>query len=433
MLISLIRIRGVFKHLISLYAALCLFGISNSKKVYFSGILPCITSMGEIYSGSWLSRAETLTNNNRLLSANLSFVNGEQSSFLMIDWRKRERFSGISVRPIDKNEILGGGIPVHSSDVMDFAAMHLSSFERYNDHIKQKEKNFYLIKEIGSLLNPAIGKLMELALLQVARNDFKKRIGSQTIVMIPYFAQIQWRNAESKLLNRPLYLNATYYSLKSHFDRFVIGVQNQIDYDFVKKSSGLNIESILHLDSQKLGYTKLPVAMLQEVGRRILSGNDENFKHVKYVFYVEADMMFTMRSMSRLFSIFQNEKDLVIFPHRLMTYLPAYVELIMKKNIGSELDPYFQAPIETTDKLKQNSLMKRIPSSFSCCSDLLNCTTRVHWQNANSPNIKIQRLYGLPVVIATSHDPFEGGKFRSCNITNSPQQCPGIYHSNNNR
>jgi hypothetical protein len=384
--------------------------------------------MGEIYSGSWLAAADLFVHNDRLLAQNLSYANGEMSTFLMIDWRKREKFSNIPVnKPIEKNEILGGGIPVHTSDVMDFAAMHLSSFERYSSHIKGSNKDDQLVQQVLSLLSPAINKLKETLIFGVDRSDFKRRIGAQTLVLIPYFAQVQWRTAESKLSNRPLYLNATYYSLKSHFSRFIIAVQNDKDYNFVA-NSGLQVDNILRVEVGDGGHTKLPVAMLQHVIRGLRQG-DEAYSNVKYVFYVEADMMFTLRFMSKVFNVFQYEKDLVVFPHRLMPYLPGYLESVKKQPIGLELDPYFSGSTVERDKIIKKSPTKRIPSSYSCCSDLLNCTTRSHWVSLKNPSSKINRLYGIPVVISTSHDPFEGGKFRPCNVTIGQRRCPGLYFS----
>ena len=315
---------------------------------------------------------------------------------------------------------IGGGIPAHTSDVLEFAAIHLSSFERYNLHIPMKGKRSLLIREVHDLLHPSVEKLAHLNSQGIENSDFKQKIGSETLVMIPYFAQVQWRTAESTLQNRPLYLNATYYSLKSHFDRFLVGVQNDLDYKFIA-NSGLSIESILRLEISVKGHTKLPVAMLQEVLRRIKT-DDASVRGINYFLYVEADMMFTMRSMEQLMDKFQYENNLVLFPHRLMPYLPGYLRAIKKQPIGFELDPYFTV----SGDVRKRSF--RSLSSYSCCSDLLNCTTRDHWQLAKSEMVKVHRLYNLPVVVATSHDPFEGGKFRLCNVS-ALQRCPGVSYA----
>ena len=365
----------------------------------------------------------------------------------MIDWYKRAEYSGIKVGRRKKYDIPGGGVPVHTSDVLDFAGIHLSSFERYYNHLNKKSinKRERKIQEIQVLLSPSIRKLQDMHVHGIEDKAFKNSYGQDTLVVIPYFAQKQWRTAESILQNRPLYLNATYFSLVSHFSKFAIAVQNEEDKKFAEEESGLLLHAVLHLKINARGYTKLPVAALQEVTRLALTGN-KIMQNIKYIFYCEADMMYTMRSMNTLMHSL-NHESFVLFPHRLMTYLPGHLNHIDKKielsNIKggneSDLDPYFsletsafmsfinksQQGEEATEKEGGMQGQKREGSKYSCCSDLLNCTTRSHWHGLSSEGVRVNRLFGLPVVIATSHDPFEGGKFRVCNITEG-HQCQGV-------
>lgn len=106
--------------------------------------------------------------------------------------------------------------------------------------------------------------------------------------MIPYFAQVQWRNAESTLANRPLYLNATYFSLLTHYpsDNIMVAVQNDADHEFIL-NSGLKLRAVIKVVITATGFTKLPVAMLKEVIRRIET-DDPLVAGIKYVFYCEA-------------------------------------------------------------------------------------------------------------------------------------------------
>ena len=343
-------------------------------------------------------------------------------------------YSGVKVGRRRRGDTPGVGVPVHTSDVLDFAGIHLSSFERYYHHLmKDKDKRSRKIEQIQALLKPSVERLQLLHASGMADMPFKNTYGEETLVVIPYFAQKQWRTAESILQNRPLYLNATYYSLISHFSKFVVAVQNREDKNFIEKESGLLLHAILQLKINAKGFTKLPVAALHEVTKLTMTGS-KIMRNIKYVFYCEADMMYTMRRMSTLMRSMQNN-EFVLFPHRLMTYLPGHLDY-MKKGIetnvietnDSDLDPYFLMEngtfISIDDKIQK--MRSRKGSKYSCCSDLLNCTTRSHWQELNSDVVSVHRLFGLPVVVATSHDPFEGGKFRVCNITES-KQCQGVH------
>ena len=376
----------------------------------------------------------------KYLLHNHTLVNGEFSSFGMIDWRKRAIYSGVKIGKRRRGDTPGGGIPVHTSDVLDFAGIHLSSFERYYHHLmKERDKRSKKIEEIQKLLAPSVEKLRIMHEYGVEDEGFKSSYGKETLVVIPYFAQKQWRTAESILQNRPLYLNATYFSLISHFSKIAIAVQNEEDKRFAEKECGLSLHAILHLKINARGFTKLPVAALQEVARLAVAG-DKLMEDINYVFYCEADMMYTMRKMSTLMRSL-NYEDFVLFPHRLMTYLPGHLKHINKNFKASsveenddDLDPYFSMDISTfTSSVKQSrdeanpqrqSVIRE--NKYSCCSDLLNCTTRSHWHDLNSAGVSVSRLFGLPVVIATSHDPFEGGKFRVCNVTES-KQCRGVH------
>ena len=89
---------------LSQISLLLCFAMLNVKSQ--TTILTC-SNLGEIYSSAWITTRKVFIENNRLLLANLSYVNGEQSTFLMIDWRKRSMFSNVKVKPPDSNEITG--------------------------------------------------------------------------------------------------------------------------------------------------------------------------------------------------------------------------------------------------------------------------------------------------------------------------------------
>lgn len=175
-----------------------------------------------------------------------------------------------------------------NTKVLDFSAIHLSSFERYTDHLPRENKRQHKIDSVQKLLEPSVAKLIELSKKGLENRKFKQSFGEETLVMIPYFAQVQWRQAESILQNRPLYLNATYYSLITHFPgkSIMVAVQNDIDYDFIM-TCGLLLKAVVKVTVGTSGHTKLPVAMLQEVISRI-EKKDVLMKDVKYVFYCEA-------------------------------------------------------------------------------------------------------------------------------------------------
>ena len=345
----------------------------------------------------------------------------------MIDWLQRAQFNNIPTPRRPKPETNGGGIPFHSADVLDFAGVHLSSFERYYSHLRMPDKRRYKVEQIQNLLRPAVEKLMKLSMYSPESTDFKRSFGERTLVVIPYFAQKQWRTAESILQNRPLYLNATYYSLLRYFPHFVVAVQNDKDRDFVE-NSGLKFRGIRQLTINTKGFTKLPVAALQDV-TNLIRINHEIIRGIRYIFYCEADMMYTIKehAMIKMMQSFSVNKNVVLFPHRLMTYLPGHLNEIRKSySYIEDINHHFNvAGSKRANESKIGNKNIREEVSQSCCSDLLNCSTRSHWRDIYDQKVVVSGLYGLPTVIASSHDPFEGGKFRVCNLTDT-KACPGI-------
>ena len=82
--------------------------------------------------------------------------------------------------------------------------------------------------------------------------------------------------------------------------------------------------------------------------------------------------MFTIRNLDKLFDSFRYEKSFVFFPHRLITYHPDYLKDYQKKSYsGIELDPYYSGTSEIVSTVGYKKDVHH-----SCCSDLLNCTTR---------------------------------------------------------
>lgn len=84
-------------------------------------------------------------------------------------------------------------------------------------------------------------------------------------------------------------------------------------------------------------------------------------------------MMFIIRHLEEFYHSFTHEKGLVLFPHRLITYLPGYLTYRHKAFDTVDMDPYFAADSSSLVQSKGKELES---AHLSCCSDTLNCTTR---------------------------------------------------------
>lgn len=357
---------------------------------------------------------------------------------------------------------------MQSADLFDFAAVHLSSLEKYASHVpNNNNRKLRRIQEILTLVGPVQNHF---TLRNISR---ELSLSKKTLVVIPYFAQVKWRTGESFLESRPLYLNSTYWSLRAQFENIVVGVQNQKDYDFITRDSGLRFYDVILMTINASGYTRLPVALIQHVQKCLLRKSHCPYSSFTYFFYSEADMVYNFRSFEKLVNYtFQavSKKQhsiktgkykklrsrelppLILVPHRVMTYLPGHLNIVKKKQSYGKMDMlHSQSPIESYTEVSPQ--LSNQP--YSCCMDLFNCTTRyepahplsnqkfhgiylllfrcvfiqivflirVQWRKLAHPEVKIHSYLGLPVVLANHHY-FNGGEFRTCNLT-SLKTCAG--------
>ena len=173
-------------------------------------VVPCF-DRGEVYASCWIATKNLVLENKLFATTNYSYANGEASTFYLIAsnpkarwWNSRNKFNSIKK---NNNALLStGGIPVHSRFFLDFAAIHLSSLEKYASHIPfTAQRKSTRISEIQSLVSPVLKNLE----IEAKEKNFISSDSLDTLIMIPFFNQVKWRTGESFLENRPLYLKAT--------------------------------------------------------------------------------------------------------------------------------------------------------------------------------------------------------------------------------
>ena len=81
------------------------------------------------------------------------------------NWREKESGSKKKHMEKEKAQVLSstkslvsdnGGFPIHTADVLDFSGIHLSSLERYANHVPANDdRKPRRIREIKSLVTPA--------------------------------------------------------------------------------------------------------------------------------------------------------------------------------------------------------------------------------------------------------------------------------------
>ena len=223
--------------------------VTSTTATHYSGSLPCYNN-GEVYASAWIARSDMVLGNQKIENANLSWVSGEISTMFMIsfevqkNWREKE--SGSKKKDLNKQIQQGkaflsdnGGLPIHSADVLDFAGVHLSSLERYANHVPSNDdRKPRRIREIQALVKPAVTLISKDAIeQQIAIKDgrtlkslsaagavdlpFLKEIGEKTLVIIPYFAQV---NKKEKIPSFLLYMYTRtfkYNPVRSGFKSFV--------------------------------------------------------------------------------------------------------------------------------------------------------------------------------------------------------------------
>jgi hypothetical protein len=403
-------------------------------------VVPCV-DRNEAYAGAWVASVDLLVQNHFFNDSNsMPVVSGEMASYFLLSNAMQETWDGIihdgrSGAGFNKLKTASqaGGLAVQSADVLDFCAIHLSSVEQSGTHhgpagASMDDRKAKRTNELHALLKPAIKSLRDETTTSSSTKDATHQVRSDTLVVIPYFAQKKWRMGESQLEHRPVYLQATYQSLVHHFgsSNIVVGVQNRADFEFVRSlglSGTMPLKDVLklhqtsaHMKNHQRSHTRLPVALIAEVVGLIKNKSD-HYKAYKYVFYSEADMVFNIQpGLSKLMALVDTAPSMVLFPHRLMSYLPSY------------LAHHNKAAPAPEDELAG---ARGASSRHRCCSDLLNCTTKSHWVKFSAVP-QIHSLYGIPVVLAASHESYRGGSFRLCSLfsrdgdSSSSTSCPGL-------
>lgn len=366
----------------------------------------CMTS-GEAFSGAYLVTATHFLK--QYTDYNLNLTYAEMASFMMFR-TKDHPFRDIV------------GTMMQSMDVLDFAVLHLSPYERlldrYNGIIDiQKENITQKMIEVALHM-----KQKTIHLLKNARSQYRNNIAyDQTLVIIPYLGT-HIGDGHSSLAYRKLYLQACVWSFALYYDHIVIGVANKEDeayiryckpllyllyplytyspthYNIYRKESGLPIfDIIVFPDLQKLG--SLPIVLIQAIKQRL-------FHHYytpssfQYIFFTEADHILLMRIGYDLYSYLNSSisSRRVLTPHRLHVYPDTVLTKVHHRT-------------DTTNK----EMTDYEQSEYQCCQARQYCAHRRYWLPVSHQQIPIVQLFGL-LSVPLGNSNFMKEYYRKCTL-----------------
>lgn len=243
---------------------------------------------GEAYSASYLITKEHLRYQNT--AYNLSWVNCEMGSFIMMNGNANPQKSNIN------------GTIIQSLDVLDFAVVHLSAYERLqrrwglsvekslaaklpiNITNNRKTKAISIPWNISAVTESA--ELLRAHALKVRRYSSELLSTPQlnrTIVVMPFLGA-DMGAGHSKLHNRLQYLHACFWSFYAKIPHIVAFVKNDKDYQYARNTSNLPFFDVVLLDNLPKSAS-LPVSTVQQTKARLMDGRWD----FDFIFFTESD------------------------------------------------------------------------------------------------------------------------------------------------
>jgi len=355
----------------------------TSDEAEYLGYHKCYDA-GEAYGASYLISKEHLILQNTNYS--LNWVNCEMASFIMMHQRNRALRKGTP------------GTIIQSLDVLDFAAIHLSAYER-------------VLRRYGRLVKKqtfpgTVEVVRTVTQTMINRRDSGVYVDrsipelNRTLVVMPFLGT-GMGSGHSVLANRYEYLKACFWSIYPEMPHIVVGVTSQADYDYCRHESGLPFYDVIYNRNLPKGASN-PVSTVQQVKARFLNGTYD----FDYMFFTESDQVLVMREARQLYDILQNNPRYIIIPHRLMPYPHVVVKMRLKRGLVRTVDH---------DHGWRN---------MSCCMQRQNCRHRKDWIPLLNPAVPLLSIYGLITPLGNSN--FLDEVYHSCSMTLSERLefCP---------
>lgn len=346
---------------------------------------------GEAYGASYLVTKEYLLRAMKLANINVTWVNCEMASFLLMRGGSGKKIS----------QPYSDGMMHQTLDILDFAAIHLSTYERcskkYKDVLwKDKADRHKKWREI-----PVVRSLSAILETLINPNISKKSIvwssqANRTVAIMPFLGGAMGAG-HSELANRYIYLRACFWSLYQFMPHIVAGVTRQSDVDWIRNQSGLPFYDVFLLDALPKSAS-LPVSTVKEARRRLLSGEWD----FDYVFYTESDQVLIWRTQNLSYHYLDRHPGIMLIPHRLMAYPDSVIHSVHKREEKGVL---------------VNGWMNQ-----SCCLPRQNCVERASWVSLKQSTVPVINYYGLKVPLGNSN--FLDEVYRACTLGPFRNWCP---------
>ena len=344
---------------------------------------------GEAYSAAYLTTKEHLLN--QFTGYNLTWVNCEMGSFIMMETKKEN------------------GSLVQSLDVLDFSVVHLSAYERLKrrwrkvlpDFINNKSRN-KKDWEVGSIADiiKATKQLRQRA--ETMREEGTPPATpevNRTVAIMPFLGAENGAG-HSKLDNRYEYLKACFWSLYAEIPHVVASVKNNADYEYARRTSGLPFYDVMLLSGLPKNAA-LPVATVQNAKARIANGSWD----FDYIFFTESDQILLLRRHAEFYEHLRQHPRRMIIPHRLIPY-PLDV---LKYRHNREPSNISNGPYDWMD--------------MTCCIPRQNCQERKNWIPVGNNSVPSINVYGLEVPLGNNN--FHAESYRACVLSESSS--PHMY------
>ncbi len=372
--------------------------------------------VGEAYSASYLITKEHLLN--QFTGYNLTWVNCEMGSFIMMNQRARpER---------DVN-----GSVTQTLDVLDFSIIHLSWYERLQkrharivrDMVakkmssagtstaptkdkaddkgqgKGKAKGKGRGKADDGILDASMTSIgaVEQALALLKERALRLRQSgmplpvpelNRTVAIMPFLGS-DMGAGHSKLGNRLVYLQACFWSIYAEIPHVVAAVKSEKDAAFARNDSGLPFYDVMVLSNLPKSAS-LPVATVQQTKARLADGRWD----FDYVYFTESDQILMMRIHDELYAHLKRYPRRLILPHRLNPY-PSQI-----------LTGRYDRPLSTHQPLDWTDM--------NCCLQRQNCNGRKEWMSITKPTVPVLNIFGLQVALGNVN--FHEEIYRPCQL-----------------
>jgi hypothetical protein len=402
--------------------------------------------LGEAYSGAYLTSREHILAVDT--SRNMRKVSCEMASSVLLSTARRSK--KIALAKFRSNAMMPG-LAIQSLDVLDYAVLHLSAYERSQIRYASRvgiETNIDAVEVATSFLESkavAAGRDRgEGKFCTGEKNSSKLQdLIYNTVVVMPFLG-VRMGAGHSKLANRYVYLKACFWSLYATFPFITVGVSNKDDKEWLLQS-GLPFYDILLL-SDIPKPAALPLSTLNaakekmEKGAKIctpLTGRccrdfQSTSNHVgvakiwdfDYIFYTESDQIVLSRIWPDLYHHLRLYPRRMLLPHRLMPYRDSVLRHQSR----------FARSWYSYDDV---SVWRR----FSCCLPRQNCIERKSWisltmserslsdkelrhnMTAQDQFVPILDYHGMHVPLGNSH--FRRELFRHCALREASPNGPG--------